>query len=159
MSDLSDPTALPDALTIRNAVAQKIADKRSGGDGNLVPNEYDYELADAVTSILAPHFATELDELRAQIEEIRKATSDHKLADGDPSEFAGFGEGLDRGASIRSQSIRRILAQSPRGTVAQEPKTKCRRCGGTRKVNLGTRSDAEYWPCPECAGGTEGVRR
>jgi len=27
---------------------------------------------------------------------------------------------------------------------------KCTRCGGTRTVNLGTRSDAEYWPCPDC---------
>ena len=41
-----------------------------------------------------------------------------------------------------------------RASKSDGAKPKCSRCGGTRTVNLGTNSDAEYHPCPVCKGAT-----
>lgn len=48
-----DPNKEPNALERWKLVAQKIADFRSGGDGALIPNEYDYQLAEVILEALS----------------------------------------------------------------------------------------------------------
>ena len=97
MSDLSDPTALPDK--VREAAIE-----------STLYIIYEREVAetavDAVTPILAAHFAAELDGLRAQIEEARAHVAKIDII-------------MYETGSASVGKLEDILAQSPRGTVAR----------------------------------------
>jgi len=62
--------------------------------------------------------AAEIDRLRAQIAEAL-ADARSKVLNDDPSEYAGFEEGLEHGASIQAEKTIRILSRGSQG--AAEP--------------------------------------
>lgn len=113
MPDLSDPTALPDPVFFSALAALEAA----GVKHSQLRQQYVY----AVTPILAAHFATELDGLRAQIEEalrLRNKPGAHK-----EHVLAAFDES-PRGtvARIQAEALDAVDARIQRQMDAEEKK-------------------------------------